>query len=132
MVAQRTSHQNKFDKLLIEAIDQALSSFGESLKTETYNRLEKEFNLDKQEIPNRLNDLSKALETLFGLDAFHLEIMFMKSLYAKVSGFEGFSCEMTISNLTFRDYVRLMRQHFEETRHAEVEIGILTTTNLLV
>src|SRR5208283_5300834 len=105
MVSRRTSRKRKFNKLLLEAIDEALSSFGEDSKTAIYYRLEKAFDIRKQEIPSRINDFSIALEKLFGVGARHLEISFMKSLYAKIKGFECFSCELFLSKVTFRDYV---------------------------
>lgn len=83
MVSQR-SLRKKFNILLIEAIDEALSSLGESSKTAIYHHLETAFNIKKQEIPNKVDVFSRALERLFGFGAKHLEILFMKSLSAKV------------------------------------------------
>jgi len=114
MVSRRTSRKRKFNKLLLEAIDEALSSFGEDSKTAIYYRLEKAFDIRKQEIPSRINDFSIALEKLFGVGARHLEISFMKSLYAKIKGFECFSCELFLSKVTFRDYVSFMRQNLKK------------------
>lgn len=83
MVSQR-SLRKKFNILLIEAIDEAISSPGESSKTAIYYHLETAFNIKKQEIPNKVDVFSRALERLFGFGAKHLEILFMKSLSAKV------------------------------------------------
>ena len=126
MVSRRTSRKRKFNELLLEAIDEALSSLGESSKTAIYDRLETAFNIRKQEIPNRINDFSRDLEILFGLGARRLEIMFMKSLYVKVSDFECVSYEHAVPKVTFRDYVRFMRQNFEEAKQPEKEMRILT------
>jgi hypothetical protein len=126
MVSQRTTRKRKFNKLLLESIDETLSSLGENSKTTIYTHLETTFHLRKQEIPNRINDFSKALEKLFGLGSKHFEIMFMKNLYAKVKGFECFSCEMTTPKITLKDYVRVMRKNLEQANQSEEEIGILT------
>jgi hypothetical protein len=70
--------------LLPEAIDETLSSLGETPKKAIYYQLKTEFNIKTKETPNKIDDFSRALEKLFGLGAKHLEILFMKSLYAKV------------------------------------------------
>ena len=116
MVSRLASHKRSFNELFIETADQVLSSFGESSKIAIYNRLEKDFKIKKQEIPYKINDFSKALESLFGLSAIHIENMFMKNLYAKVKGFDCFSCEMDVSKVGFRDYVCFMREIFEEVK----------------
>jgi hypothetical protein len=127
MVSRLTLRKRSFNELVMDAIDQVLSSFGENSKIAVYDRLEKDFNIKKQEIPYRINDFSKALESLFGLSAMHLENMFMKNLYAKIRGFECFSCEMAVSKVTFSDYVCFMRKMFEEAKLPGRKIGILTS-----
>jgi hypothetical protein len=113
-----------FDRLLLEAIDETLSCLGESSKTEVYRHLETAFNIKKEEIPNRIDDFSKALESLFGLGVRVLEIMFMKNLYAKVKVVcEGASFKWVVPEMTFREYVDLMKQRFEEASKRQ-EVGI--------
>jgi len=68
----------------------------------------------------------KALESLFGLGAKVLEIMFMKSLCAKVkvAGEEVF-CEWTSPEMTFRECVDLMKKRFgEASTHQEFGLFI--------
>ena len=86
MVSQPNKGKAKFNGLLLEAIDEVLSSLGETPKTAIYYHLEKAFNIKRLEIPERFDDFSSALEKFFGLGATNLEILFMKSLYAKVRG----------------------------------------------
>jgi hypothetical protein len=118
-----------FNRLLLEAIDETLSCLGESSKTATYCHLETVFSIKKEQIPNMIDDFSRALESLFGLGAKFLEIMFMKSLHAKVRvAGEGVSCEWVVPDLTFKEYVDLMKQRFEETStHQEAGIFINET-----
>jgi hypothetical protein len=106
----------EFDEVLIQAIDDALSSLGRAPKTAIYHSLEQDFNIKKTEIPKKIGDFSDALEKIFGLGARHLEILFMKYLHSKL----GIMCEWITKNwvlpeLTFQEYVNLMRQKFEET-----------------
>jgi hypothetical protein len=118
-----------FNGLLLEAIDETLSCLGESSKTAIYRHLENVFKIKKEEIPNMIDDFSRALESLFGLGAKVLETMFMKSLCVKmrVAG-EGVPCEWVVPEMTFREYVDLMKQRFEEAgTHQEVRIFINET-----
>ncbi len=108
---------------MLEAIDEALSSLGESPKTAIYYHLEKAFQIRRLEIPERVEDFSSALERLFGLGAKHLEILFMRRLYFKVVGVR----EGVLPELTFVEYVSFMRRSFEEAGKNEAEMGILSS-----
>jgi hypothetical protein len=50
-----------FEELLLEAVDEALSSLGGSLGQETYLQLEESFNVKKQEIPYKTEAFAKAI-----------------------------------------------------------------------
>ena len=127
----KQSQRANFDQLLLEAIDEGLSSLGEAVKASIYIHLEGYFNIRKEEIPVKLGDFSNSLERIFGLGAPHLEILFMKHLYAKV----GVTCKWPtygwplskwiVLEMTFQDYVRIMWQSFEAANAGKVEIGVL-------
>jgi ribosomal protein L23 len=85
MVSQPSKGKTDFNSLLLEAIDETLSSLGETPKKAIYCQLKTAFNIKTKEIQTRLT-ISRALERLFGVGAKHLEILFMKSLYVKVRG----------------------------------------------
>lgn len=127
----KQSQHKSFEQILLEAIDEALSSLGESVKTAIYFHLANSFNVKRQEIPQRIADFSEALERIFGPGARHLEILFMKSLHAKIKvTCEWPTCEWPLSKwivpeMTFKEYVRLMRQRFEATRESNIEMGVL-------
>ena len=93
-----------FNELLLESIDEALSSLGEKPKKATYIYLETKFNIKKQEIPNRINVFS-----------------------AKLRGNEYVASEHIFSKVSLNDYVRLMRHNFEEKKQFEVEIRVLAS-----
>ena len=120
-----------FDQVLLEAIDEALSSLGESVKTSIYFHLEDLFKINRSEIPNSLSDFSSALEQIFGLGARSLEILFMKNLHAKVevtikwSTYKQFLSKWVVPEMTFQEYVRLMWQNFEAANDGKVEMGVL-------
>jgi hypothetical protein len=127
MASQSALSRSKFNELLFESIDDALSSLGERPKTATYVYLETKFNIKKQEIPNKINVFSEALKKLFGLGARYLEIMSMQNLYAKLRGNEYVSSEHIFSKVSLTDYVVFMRHNFEETDQSKIEIGILAS-----
>ncbi len=121
------SHKGNFDQILLEAIDEALLSLGEGVKTTIYFHLEDLFKIKRQEIPHRIDDFSNALERIFGLGARHLEIMFMKSLHSKIGLVCQWPtwCKWVVPEVTFQEYVCLMKQKFEEESANEEEIEVL-------
>lgn len=72
-----------FEKILLEAVDDALASLGESAKQSIYFHLEKKFQIRKNDIPTRLTDFANGLENIFGIGAKFLEILIMRKLYEK-------------------------------------------------
>ncbi len=98
------SQRNRdFKKLLQEAIDETLSSLGDSSKQALYFHLEKNFRIKKQDIPNKIEEFTNAIEKIFGDGAKILEIQMIKRLYEKVGhDFKYFpeKCE-----LLFTEYV---------------------------
>jgi hypothetical protein len=73
-----------FDEILLEAVDEALSSLGESAKESIYFHLKDKFKISREEIPRRIKDFAEGLEKIFGLGARFLEIMIMRRLYARI------------------------------------------------
>jgi hypothetical protein len=100
-----------FDKLLLEAVDEGLSSLGESAKQAIYFHLEKDFNIDKQEIPSRVNDFASAIEKIFGLGANLIEILIMRRLHEKIR--LDIKCNRS-EDLTFTEYVAAAKRSFLE------------------
>jgi hypothetical protein len=72
-----------FNKLFLEAVDDALSSLGDSAKQSIYFHLESKFKIPRNEIPYRFQDFAAGLEKIFGVGARFLEILIMKKLYEK-------------------------------------------------
>jgi len=70
-----------FEELLLESVDEGLSSLGETCKQAIYFHLEKEFKLNKRDIAFRIKDFAEAIENIFGVGAKVLEIRIMKNLF---------------------------------------------------
>ena len=103
-------------------------SLGESVKTAVYFYLETSFDIERQEIPEKIPEFSDALERIFSLGARHLEVLFMRSLCAKIKLFRDWhtSCKWVIADVTFQEYVRLMKQKFEDAEAEEMDVEGIT------
>jgi hypothetical protein len=103
--------QEKFDQLLIEAIDEALSSLGEPVKNAVYQHLQNDLSIEKDKIPSQIEDFSNFIHKIFGLGASRLEIKFMKNLKSKIEinikipEYEWPLSKWIIADLSFTEYV---------------------------
>jgi len=110
LVSKLTLQQRKFDDLLIESIDIALSRLSEPIKNEFYVRLENNFCMERQNIPNEIGEFSQILHRIFGSGAFILEVSLMRILYSKCAEFRDCSTELSENEMTFPKYVEKMRK----------------------
>jgi len=117
----KLSQPKNFDELLLDAIDEGISGLGEAGKTSIYIHLEGRFNIRKQEIPNKLDCFSNALQRIFGLGARQLEILIMKNLYAKL----GSLCKLDdpswlAQGVTLTKYVERMKLCYKDTETEKI------------
>lgn len=94
--------ENKYDTVIMDAIEDSLSSFKSFDKQEVYFHLETTFNIRKKEIPRKMEDFVNALEEIFGVGARLIEIRIIKSIHQRVPEFR-FTSRTNVVN--FRDYV---------------------------
>jgi hypothetical protein len=99
-----------FEDLLLEAIDEGLSSLGASGKQAIYAFLQGSFQIDKPDIPYRLEEFVDAIEKLFGLGAKFLEVLIMKRIHEKLG--QVFKYDKEPQDLIFTEYVEAARQSF--------------------
>ncbi len=98
-----------FETVLLEAVDDALASLGDSARQSIYFHLENKFQIAKKDIPYRFEDFADGLEKIFGLGARFLEILIMKKLYEKI----GQPLKWNESKeLVFAEYVAAAKQSF--------------------
>jgi len=128
------SEENKtetFEQILMEAIDEVLFNLGETLKTAILFHLDEHFKIKQSDIPSRITDFADALDIILGQGAKLLELMIMKNLNAKIgvackwSYQESPSGEQAVPEVTFQEYVEVMRQNFESKNKDKIEIGVL-------
>lgn len=78
--------ESEFDTLLLAAVDEALSSLGNSVKQSMYFHLERSFHIRRDDIPSRLEAFTQAIEGIFGVGANWIEILIMRKIHEKVGG----------------------------------------------
>jgi len=105
------SQRSNFKKLLAEAVDEALSSLGDSSKQAIYFHLEKNFAIKKQDIPNKIEEFTNAIERIFGHGAKILEIQIMSNLYEKAG--KDFEYFPENEDLLFIRYVNAAREQMQ-------------------
>lgn len=76
--------ENDFSKIFLTAVDESLSSLGDSPKQAILFHLETSFKITKDAIPTNLTEFAKALERIFGPGASFLEKLIVKRLYEKL------------------------------------------------
>ncbi len=105
------SKSKDFDKLLLDSIDEALFSLGESARQSIYFYIEKKFEVTREEIPEKLENFQLALEKILGIGSRYIEILIMKNLYAKID------CHLHMENnegLEFIKYIGAARKTFAQ------------------
>lgn len=116
----KKNHFTKFEDVFQDSVEEALSCLGESVKKSIYFHLENSFLLSRQDIPCRVKDFSDALERIFGLGARHIELLIMEKLYLKVNcSYKWEGPKWLVPDLTFEQYVELMRTGYKEEEKTE-------------
>lgn len=112
----------KFEQILLNSIDEALSILGEDAKRSLYLYLENMFMIAKQDIPYRVDDFSEALNRIFGLGTRQLEILIMKKPHEKITGQYSWEApKWLVPDLTFRKYVELVKLSCARARARDVK-----------
>ena len=101
--------KREFEKLLLEAVDESLSTLGESSRQAIYFHLQRSFNISKEDIPRKIDVFAEAIEKVFGLGADFLEILIMKRFHEKVGG--NLNIRHT-TNFAFADYMVAAKRSF--------------------
>ena len=107
---KRKPLKNKLDTTILEAVDESLASFGDSVRQVVYFQLQNIHHVPKQEIPTRIEEFAAAIEGIFGIGAQLIEMKIIETLYAKA---EGFLYVPKDEDLMFKDYVQNLRGFFD-------------------
>ena len=108
--------EKAFHKLLLEAVDSALSSLGDSARQSVYFHLEKKFDITRDEIPGRVEDFDHGLERIFGAGTRFLEVLIMKKLYEEM-GSKGKILKLDEGKeFKFADYLKAVERTYLQAK----------------
>ena len=103
--------QNNFSEILLAAVEESLSSLGDSPKQAILFHLETSFKITKEHIPENITEFAKALEKIFGPGALYLEKLIVKRLYEKLG--------LELENVESRDFLECVdnvKKHLQPKR----------------
>jgi hypothetical protein len=103
---KRKPLKNQLDMKIMEAVDESLASFGDSVRQVVYFQLQNNYNVPKQEIPTKIEEFAEAIEAIFGIGARLIEMKIIETLYSKANGFLYIPKD---EDLMFKDYVQNLR-----------------------
>ena len=106
-----SARSTEFGKLLQDAVDEALTTLGESVKQAIYFHIEKRFNVPKDNVSEKLEDFQLGLERIFGVGARFIEILIMKNLHSKI----GLPLKIDDDELEFVKYVNAAEARYLKT-----------------
>ena len=104
---KKEPHEANSEETITNAVDESLSSFGDSFKQVIYFQLEKTYHIKKQQIPFRIHDFADAIEEIFGVGARLIEMKIIQALHERVQGFVYFPEKQ---DLVFAEYVENLRR----------------------
>jgi hypothetical protein len=116
---EKIVYDGEFDDILLETIDETLSSLGEPVKNAVYFHLQTNFCISKNEIPKKIYEFSNIIQKIFGSGAGRLEIKLMKTLHSKINvsvkwpEYEAPLSKWLVVDMTFTEYVNSMRQNYD-------------------
>lgn len=108
--------ERDFQKLVLDAVDDAFSSLGDSAKQSIYFHLENRFMIKRDEIPNRLEDFEGGIERIFGAGARFLQILIMKKLHERVEPKKKVLKWDEEKEFNLAEYVRAARKSFSKAK----------------
>ncbi len=116
-----------FNQIMLESIDESLTLLGKDAKNAIHFYLEVH-NINREQIPYKINEFSTILEKLLGVGARLIELNIMKKLHVKI-GIEWSWKQQNpwaLPDLTFKEYVEKAKAQFSNTKF-NPETGILLT-----
>ena len=97
----------KFFKDFEDSLEEALCAFGEKQKQSIYSCLDNCYGLNKQEIPNRIEDFSQAIDNIFGNAGKLIKASIMKALFKRIK--KPIKIIVENNDLYFEDYIQSVR-----------------------
>ena len=95
-----------FEATVVQAIDDTLSALGESPKQAIYRHLKIVYDIDKEDIPSKIEAFASAIEQTFGSVAKLIEIKIIERLHSQ---YEDFCYVPKNGELDFVEYINGMQ-----------------------
>jgi hypothetical protein len=108
--------QNHFSEILLAAVEESLSSLGDSPKQAILFHLESSFKIKKEHIPENITEFTKALEKIFGPGALYLENLIVKHLCEKLG--------LEFQKVDNKDFLECVNNVKKNLPHKEGDITI--------
>lgn len=126
--------KDAFDGILLEAINQTLSSIGRTNARKIFLYLENEMGIKKQDLPYRIPEFSIAIEKILGPEAFNYKTKLLIELQRKLDSkttAKNFDC--LVPNLTFEDYIQIKQflHLLSDLRNSEILPPTVHTETLI-
>jgi hypothetical protein len=106
--------KDAFNNIILDAINQTLSSLGKTRKRKVFLYLKKELGIDRQDVPFRLAEFSRAIETVLPTEAFNFKTKLLIEIQRRFEEEairpKNFDC--LVPNLTFEDYIQIKQLLF--------------------
>ena len=96
--------------MLLDCIDEALSVLGNEPRQAVYQYLSTIHSLDREQIPNRVDDFAAALKKALGGASRVIERLILRKLFQRIG-----STFREVADLEFTDYVGEAKRRFEIT-----------------
>lgn len=106
----------ELERLLIQAVDEGLSSLGDSSKQAIYFHLDKSFNIKKEQIPQKIEAFVAAIEKIFGIGANFVEVLIMRKLDEKIG---QDSSSRPSKDVTLNDYIVALKKNLVGAMESE-------------
>ena len=99
-----------FETALTQAIDETFTTFGQNVKQATYNYIENQHAIKKEQIPSMIEGFTSAIESIFGDAAGLLELKIMEKLQSKAP---DFIYKAKRREVFFADYLNELKRHLD-------------------
>lgn len=107
-----SAHEESFNQLLLECVDDGLSVLGHEPQQAVYHFLLTICSLPREEVPNRVEDFASGLKKALGGASKVIERVILRKLFERTG-----SVFREIPDSSFNEYVADARRRFEIVSH---------------
>jgi len=100
--------EDRFEKILLEAVDETLGTLGESVKEALYFHLETKFSVNKQTICKDPSAFSDGLERIFGIGSKFIERAIIGCICKKIK----YEPNLESENQSFAENIQKLKEYF--------------------